>query len=77
MKLLLTSAGITNNSIKDALAGLIGKRFSDSKMVFIPTAANVEEGDKGWLIDDLKNFQAIDLLLNKLLLQFPYFGKFA
>ncbi len=59
MKLLLTSAGITNNTIKEALAGLCGKKFSECKAVFVPTAANAEAGDKGWLIDNLKEFQEL------------------
>lgn len=61
MKLLLTSAGISNKSIKKALAKLLGKKFSESKMVYVPTAANVSKGDKGWLINDLKNCQALGL----------------
>lgn len=28
-------------------------------MVFVPTASNVETGDKGWLIDDLVNLQKL------------------
>ncbi|MEJ1239676.1 Type 1 glutamine amidotransferase-like domain-containing protein [Chryseolinea sp. T2] len=38
MKLLLTSAGISNTSIRKALIGLLGKRISDSTALFIPTA---------------------------------------
>ena len=57
MKLLLTSGGITNKSISDALFDLVGKKPEDTSVVFIPTASNVEKGDKGWLIDDLKNLQ--------------------
>jgi dipeptidase E len=57
MKLLLTSAGITNQILIDALAKLIGRPFSETKMVFIPTAANAEEGDKDWLIDDMVRFK--------------------
>ncbi len=52
MKLLLTSAGISNKSISDALKRLVEGKMS---IVFIPTAANAERGDKGWLIDDLVN----------------------
>lgn len=55
MKLLLTSAGFTNKPIADALLELTGKKFNELKLVFIPTAANVETDDKGWLIDDLTN----------------------
>lgn len=57
MKLLLTSAGIQNKSIAQALLDLAGLPAEKIRLVFIPTAANVEEGDKGWLIDDLINFK--------------------
>ncbi len=57
MKLLLTSAGITNKSIANALFELIGKKPEETSIVFIPTASNIEEGDKGWVIDDLVNIQ--------------------
>ena len=66
MKLLLTSGGITNKSIADALFELVGKKPEDTSLVFIPTASNVEKGDKDWLIDDLvnlkkQNFKSIDI----------------
>jgi dipeptidase E len=38
MKLLLTSAGISNASINDALVELLGKPVSDSSALFLPTA---------------------------------------
>jgi dipeptidase E len=38
MKLLLTSAGITNRSIRDALVGLLGKPIADCDALCIPTA---------------------------------------
>jgi len=38
MKLLLTSAGIKNTSIHDALVGLLGKPIPDSNALCIPTA---------------------------------------
>lgn len=53
MKLLLTSGGITNGTIAKALEGLLTKPKQESGIAFIPTAANVEEGDKDWLINDL------------------------
>ncbi len=52
MKLMLTSAGITNNSLKHTLKKLVGE---DIRIAFIPTAANEEEGDKEWLQNDLNN----------------------
>ena len=53
MKLLLTSNGLSNDSIAKAFEELIGKRPKDSKVAFIPTAANPERENKDWLIDDL------------------------
>jgi dipeptidase E len=66
MKLLLTSGGLTNESISEALFDLVGKKSEETSLVFIPTASNVEMGDKDWLIDDLinlkkRNFKQIDI----------------
>ena len=38
MKLLLTSSGISNPSIEDALAGLLGKPMAESSALIVPTA---------------------------------------
>ncbi|MFA6004980.1 MAG: Type 1 glutamine amidotransferase-like domain-containing protein [Patescibacteria group bacterium] len=57
MKLLLTSAGLTNPSISHAAEELLGQPAEGVKLAFIPTAANVEPGDKSWMIQDLNNFQ--------------------
>jgi dipeptidase E len=38
MKLLLTSSGISNASIHDALVDLLGKPIGESSALFIPTA---------------------------------------
>ncbi len=57
MKLLLTSTGITNESIAKALDGLIGKPRKDVKIGYIPTAANMESGNKDWYIAQLTNLQ--------------------
>src|SRR5215204_356319 len=38
MKALLTSGGIKNNSIQDALVDLLGKPIAESNALFIPTA---------------------------------------
>lgn len=69
MKLLLTSGGLMNKSMTDALAAVLGKPFSESKVVFIPTAASAERGNKNWLVKDFsmafdlgwKEFDIIDL----------------
>ena len=39
MKLLLTSAGIKNASIRDALLDLLGKPIAESSALCIPTAS--------------------------------------
>jgi len=67
MKLLLTSAGIANKSIAKALLSLTEISFHKLKLVFIPTAANIEKGDKSWFIQDLWNchnlgFSSIDIV---------------
>lgn len=53
MKLLLTSNGLSNISIAKAFEELIGKKPEESKVAFIPTAANPQRDDNGWLIDDM------------------------
>ena len=61
MKLLLTSSGITNKSIAKALFDLVGKKPKDTSLVFIPTASNIDVGDKSWLIKDLVNLKKLNL----------------
>ena len=51
--MLLTSAGIQNETLKSALADLVGRRFAAARLVFIPTASVAAAGDHGWLIEDL------------------------
>ncbi len=67
MKLLLTSGGISNDSIAQALLVLIGKPANETGVAFIPTAANVESGDKRWLIKDITRlvdlgFKPVDIV---------------
>lgn len=67
MKLLLTSNGLSNQSIANALFELVGKPASETTIVFIPTAMNATRGDKEWFIDDLNNikkqgFKTIDIV---------------
>ncbi|MSR71703.1 MAG: hypothetical protein EXS50_03560 [Candidatus Taylorbacteria bacterium] len=67
MKFLLTSAGITNKSIAEAVTDLVGKPANEISALFIPTAANTVEGDKDWLIDNLvqfknQNYKSVDIL---------------
>jgi dipeptidase E len=67
MKLLLTSSGIRNESLKRALLEMLDEDPQKTTLAFIPTAANIEEGDKGWLIDDLVHlkkvgFKSVDIV---------------
>jgi len=52
VKLLLTSAGVTNPSIREALVELLGKPIADSNALCIPTAQyghpGVGPGEKVW-----------------------------
>lgn len=57
MRLLLTSAGLSNPSIAESLQKLVKKPAKNTLIAFIPTAANVEEGDKAWMIKDFVNLQ--------------------
>lgn len=51
--MLLTSGGITNQTIADALDRLIGKAPAETKIGFIPTAAHAEPGNKDWFLGQL------------------------
>lgn len=67
MKLLLTSEGLTNKSIIKALADLCRKPFDELNVAYVPTAANVEAGDKGFMIKalvDCQNmgFKSVDIV---------------
>jgi dipeptidase E len=57
MKLLLTSNGLSNESIAKALFDLVGKPASETAIAFIPTAMNASKSDKSWFIDDLSNIK--------------------
>ncbi len=52
MKLLLTSAGVRNASIRRALVGLLGKPIEESSALCIPTASyghpHVGPGERAW-----------------------------
>lgn len=67
MKLLLTSAGITNEAIAHTLSELAGRPLTELSIIHIPTAANSWGDDKSWVIDDLvelqkQKFKLIDIL---------------
>ncbi len=51
--MLLTSAGLRNATIVKTLKKLAGGKISTA---FIPTAANLEPGDKSWMIKSFNDF---------------------
>jgi len=53
MKLLLTSQGLYNETISEALIQLVDKKPTQTKVAFIPTAATFMDIDKDWLIKQL------------------------
>ncbi|WP_282944489.1 Type 1 glutamine amidotransferase-like domain-containing protein [Cellulomonas endometrii] len=57
MKLLLTSSGLADQLSCDALAALSGRPLVDQRVAVVPTAANVVEGDKGWLLANYVDVQ--------------------
>lgn len=70
MKLLLTSAGITNDKIAGALRDLVEKPWGEATIAVVPTAHNAVPGDKGWLLEEdflrpyqlgWKKFSVVDL----------------
>ena len=54
MKLLLTSGGITNDTLARELEELAEKSLDELVIGFIPTAAFANEKPQGWLIRDLQ-----------------------
>ncbi|MGI6612519.1 MAG: Type 1 glutamine amidotransferase-like domain-containing protein [Candidatus Nanosyncoccaceae bacterium] len=57
MKLLLTSAGLPNDTIKNSFLKLVDKPANEIKVAFMPTASHIEPGGKSWLIRDLNTLQ--------------------
>lgn len=59
MKLLLTSKGIVNLSLAEALSSLMSKPYADSNVMVITTASNSVPEDKSWLIRELDHLYAL------------------
>ena len=59
MKLLLTSAGLRNQTLRDALHDLMGKPFASANVVYVPTASVAEPGDHGWFVADLNRLYGL------------------
>ena len=48
-KIVLTSCGVIDEKLKNEFKGLFNKSMEDLKMLYIPLAADVEEGNKSWV----------------------------
>lgn len=59
MNLLLTSGGLRNDSLLDALRDMLGKPFGAANVVYIPTASLAQPGDHGWLLEDMSRVHAL------------------
>jgi len=53
MKLLLTSSGLHNESLKAALRGMLAKPVGECSFLFIPTSYHAAVSDMSWLVDDI------------------------
>lgn len=62
MKLLLTSTGMTNETIKNKFIGMVGKQPEEMSLAYIPTAINVsDKPDKRWAIDNIVRLDAMGI----------------
>ncbi|MGW4730548.1 Type 1 glutamine amidotransferase-like domain-containing protein [Streptomyces shenzhenensis] len=59
MELLLTSAGLRNETLRDALRDMLGKPFGSANIVYVPTASMAESGDHGWLLADMNRLHGL------------------
>ncbi|MFE7972895.1 Type 1 glutamine amidotransferase-like domain-containing protein [Streptomyces shenzhenensis] len=59
MELLLTSAGLRNETLRDALRDMLGKPFGSANIVYVPTASMAESGDHGWLLSDMNRLHGL------------------
>ena len=59
MKLLLTSGGVTNASIRDALVDLLGKPIAESRVIVVIDAILGFPGDSSKLVEHLEGLRAL------------------
>jgi dipeptidase E len=55
MKLLLTSSGLHNESLKEALRGMLDKPVSECNFLFVPTSYHGAASDMTWFVEDIYN----------------------
>ncbi|MEU6389138.1 Type 1 glutamine amidotransferase-like domain-containing protein [Streptomyces sp. NPDC046939] len=59
MNLLLTAAGLRNETLREALRDMLDKPFGSANAVYIPTASLAEPGDHGWFVADLNRLHGL------------------
>lgn len=59
MKLLLTSSGLRNESLREALRSLLDKPAGECNCVYIPTSCHPARGDMSWLMEEMISFYAL------------------
>lgn len=59
MRMLLTSAGLANDTIRAAFDEMLGKPYAEASVVAIVTASLAESGDHGWLVDALDELRGL------------------
>ncbi|MFV8184542.1 Type 1 glutamine amidotransferase-like domain-containing protein [Streptomyces sp. AF1B] len=59
MNLLLTSSGLRNETLLDALRDMLGKPFGSANVVYVPTASLAEPGDHGWVVEHMNRLHRL------------------
>jgi dipeptidase E len=59
VNLLLTSSGLRNETLRDALRDMLGKPFGLANVVVVPTASVADPGDHGWFLEDLNRLHGL------------------
>lgn len=59
MRMLLTSNGLSNETLREAFAELLGKPCADARVAAIVTASLGQPGDHGWFVDALADLHGM------------------
>lgn len=60
MKLLLTSKGLTNDTLKQEFIRLLGTDVSNSTIAYVPTAGLYGSNDKSWFVDEMNSYRQLN-----------------
>nr|WP_269329712.1 Type 1 glutamine amidotransferase-like domain-containing protein [Kineosporia babensis] len=56
---MLTSSGLRNESLQDALRDMVGQPFGSANVVYLLTASVAQPGDHGWVVADLNRVHGL------------------